>query len=240
MFVLRIVSCTGSPPATVMVSCRTASGRHCPSTWYQPPSTFSRYRSVTSGLRLVKPQAMRALCPMTTPGIPENVNPSTSYPQSQCRPIWYQIPGIDGDRCGSLARIGLPVAVSAPDTTQLLDPIPGRSAASPIPPSTAAAVNTPLWTVPPSTMGGCNAYGYCGYRSSIRCRVRPEASRTARVVSSTMLPRRSHAIALSQARLSIGSHGAIRYPPLDSPSNANSRPAAGPECSCSQAFTPVA
>src|SRR2546423_3699139 len=174
---------------------------------------------------------MRALCPMTTPGSPENVNPSTFHPHVQCRPIWYQMPGMDGDRCGSLARIGLPVAVWVPDTTQLFDPISGRSSEA------NAATRT---AVPLSTMGGWSAYGYSGYRSSIRCRVRPAASNPARVISSTMLPRRSHAIALSQARLSTGSHGAIRYPPLDSPSTAYSRLASAPEWSRSHALTPLA
>src|SRR4029453_13555002 len=31
---------------------------------------------------------------------------------------------MDGDRCGSLASIGLPVEVRTPDTTQELEPIP--------------------------------------------------------------------------------------------------------------------
>src|SRR5438045_6413802 len=67
---------------------------------------------------------MRSLCPMTTPGSVENVYPSTSNPHVQCRPICIQMPGADGDRCGSLARIGLPVVVRSPPMTHELDPIP--------------------------------------------------------------------------------------------------------------------
>ncbi len=36
------------------------------------------------------------------------------------------MPGIDGDRCGSLARIGFPVAVRLPPITHELEPIPGK------------------------------------------------------------------------------------------------------------------
>src|SRR5262245_59574833 len=34
------------------------------------------------------------------------------------------MPGIDGLRCGSLARIGLPVLVSAPESTKEFEPMP--------------------------------------------------------------------------------------------------------------------
>ena len=48
---------------------------------------------------MVKPQAMDWLWPMTTPGTPEKVYPETSIGQAsptsrQCRPIWYQMPGM--------------------------------------------------------------------------------------------------------------------------------------------------
>src|SRR5215468_1124099 len=80
---------------------------------------------------------------MTTPGTPEKVKPSTLYSQVQCRPSWYQIPGIEGDRCGSLARIGLPVLVRLPAMTHELEPMPGvpspiRSGSWPTARSTAA------------------------------------------------------------------------------------------------------
>src|SRR3954452_11473318 len=66
---------------------------------------------------------------MMTPGTPEKVKPVTSKGQDadsvwQCRPIWYQTPGMPGARCGSLASSGLPVVVSDPETTQEFDPTP--------------------------------------------------------------------------------------------------------------------
>lgn len=67
--------------------------------------------------------------PITTPGIPENVKPVTSYGQAalsvrQCRPIWYQSEGNCGARCGSLASSGLPVVVYWPEITQEFEPMP--------------------------------------------------------------------------------------------------------------------
>src|SRR3954453_22602796 len=75
------------------------------------------------------PQAIRFVWPMTTPGTPANVKPATANGHAcdgvwQCRPIWYQMPGMLGARCGSLASSGLPVEVSRPDTTQELEPTP--------------------------------------------------------------------------------------------------------------------
>src|SRR3954468_3630118 len=75
------------------------------------------------------PQAIRFVWPMTTPGTPANVKPATSNGHAcdgvwQCRPIWYQMPGMLRARCGSLASSGLPVEVSRPDTTQELEPTP--------------------------------------------------------------------------------------------------------------------
>src|SRR5215213_7249484 len=110
-----------------MVSVRVVSGSMPPSRSTWPPTTRSRYRSVTSGARLVKPHATCALCPITTPGRPAKVNPVTSNGQSalvvrQCRPIWYQVLGACSARCGSLANSGRPVVVNRPDTTQAFEP----------------------------------------------------------------------------------------------------------------------
>ena len=89
------------------------------------PSTRSRNRSVTSGPRLVKPQAMSALCPMTTPGHAGereagDVERAVRVSVVQCRPICIQMPGSATPRCGSLASSGCPVAEWSPSTTQLL------------------------------------------------------------------------------------------------------------------------
>src|SRR5688500_17187969 len=129
----RTVIVRDSPPATLIVSCRVSSGTCLPLYSYRSPSTRSRYRTVTSAYIVLTPHAMRRLCPTTTPGIPENEKPDTSYghdsvTRRQCRPTWYQMPGIDGARCGSLARMGSPVAERLPSTTQELEPMP-----SPVP-----------------------------------------------------------------------------------------------------------
>ena len=84
---------------------------------------------MTSGARLVKPHAIDWLWPMTMPGVPAKVYPVTSSGQSslssrQCRPIWYQMPGMLTPRCGSLASRGLPVVERSPLTTHELDPMP--------------------------------------------------------------------------------------------------------------------
>ena len=75
------------------------------------------------------PQAMSALWPMTTPGRPEKEKPATSNGQAsstcvQCRPTWYQMLGMPGARCGSLASSGRPDSVCVPETTQEFDPTP--------------------------------------------------------------------------------------------------------------------
>src|SRR5919202_2751441 len=75
------------------------------------------------------PQAIRWVWPMTTPGTPAKLKPDTSKGQAgdrvwQCRPTWYQIPGRLGARCGSFASSGLPVVVSAPETTHEFEPTP--------------------------------------------------------------------------------------------------------------------
>ena len=66
---------------------------------------------------------------MTTPGRPEKEKPATSNGQAsstwvQCRPTWYQMLGMPGDRCGSLASSGRPDSVCVPDTTQEFEPTP--------------------------------------------------------------------------------------------------------------------
>jgi hypothetical protein len=97
-------------------------------------------------------------------------------PHVQCSPIWYQMPGWEGLRCGSLARIGLPVAVSEPLITQEFEPMPGppspiscgirsmpaasASSTSPllrmavvVPAAGGVTVNAPSFTSPPGTIG---------------------------------------------------------------------------------------
>src|SRR5699024_11720683 len=60
-----------------------------------------------------------------TCALPISTTKGQSGPTSrQCRPCWYQMPGAEGARWGSLARIGLPEAVCSPETTQELDPMP--------------------------------------------------------------------------------------------------------------------
>src|SRR5262245_40119119 len=128
---------------------------------------------------------MRELWPITTPGTPEKVKPATLYSHSQCRPIWYQMPGMVGLRCGSLASSRLPVAVLHPAMTQELHPIPGapspirlgslaRSAATESnveaaswrydagAARAAASVKAPSLTVPPLTMVRLRSNGYAG------------------------------------------------------------------------------
>src|SRR4051794_25378593 len=75
------------------------------------------------------PQAIRWVWPIITPGTPAKLNPEPPTGQladgdCQCRPTWYQMPGRLGARCGSLASSGLPVVVSAPETTHEFEPTP--------------------------------------------------------------------------------------------------------------------
>src|SRR6478736_780231 len=75
------------------------------------------------------PHAILSLWPMTTPGRPENAKPETWKGQAALtvrhwRLTWLQMPGIDRERCGSLASSGLPVVVRAPETTHELEPMP--------------------------------------------------------------------------------------------------------------------
>src|SRR5262245_40954997 len=97
---------------------------------------------------------------MITPGTPENVNPSTLYSHVQCKPIWYQMPGIVGLRCGSLARIGAPLAVSRPLITHELEPmpwpVPSMTGSSPRPSATAliASAASVAGAAEPGTVAG--------------------------------------------------------------------------------------
>src|SRR4051794_1999005 len=91
---------------------------------------------------------MRWVWPMITPGTPANVKPAMSNGQAddrdrQCRPIWYQIPGTLGARCGSLASSGLPVAVSAPETTHEFEPTPSSP-----PPASRGTASTAACAAP--------------------------------------------------------------------------------------------
>ena len=84
-------------------------------------STSSTKRSCTSGSSDVRPQAIRSLCPMTTPGTPGSVAPVARRPGASID-ARYQTDGVRRPRCGSLARIGLPLAVREPPSTQELLP----------------------------------------------------------------------------------------------------------------------
>ena len=115
----RTVIVTGSPPATSITSSRMVSG-----TWRRRArrcrrSTRSRYRSATSGPRFVKPHAMRVVLPDDDAGqarerVPGDVEVACLGTSTQCSPIWVQIDGIAGPRCGSLASNGRPDSVRAP------------------------------------------------------------------------------------------------------------------------------
>ncbi len=104
----------------------------------------------------MNPHAIRALWPMTTPGIPAKEKPVTSNGQSavtvrQCRPTWCQMPGTETPRCGSLASSGFPVVVRLGPTTQELEPIP-----SPVP-SRAVTLSTDC--AAPSSAAACPVLG---------------------------------------------------------------------------------
>jgi hypothetical protein len=81
----------------------------------------------TSAATLVAPQAIDRLRPSAIAGVPGNVPPMTSKsPAETC--ARYHVDGSRVPRCGSLARSGLPLAVSVPSTTQLLEPRPSVDA----------------------------------------------------------------------------------------------------------------
>ena len=72
---------------------------------------------------MVAPHAMKRLRPSATAGAPGRVAPAISKsPPLMC--ARYHVDGSRAPRWGSLASIGLPLAVSVPSTTQLFDPIP--------------------------------------------------------------------------------------------------------------------
>ena len=67
------------------------------------------------------PQAMRRLCPTTTPGVPGRVTPVASRPgASRC--AMYQMPGSPNSRCISFESSGLPEAVRLPAMAHAFDP----------------------------------------------------------------------------------------------------------------------
>ncbi len=76
---------------------------------------------------MVRPQLILLFLPMITPGMPAKLKPLTSNGQAsettrQCSPTWVNTDGIEVARCGSLPRIGLPVAVLEPAITQEFEP----------------------------------------------------------------------------------------------------------------------
>src|SRR5699024_2844586 len=75
-------SSSGSLPATSKVSLRDSNGSFSPSCQYLSSSMRSTYRSATSVVIFVKPQAISWLCPIAMPGSPEKPKPLTSKGQS--------------------------------------------------------------------------------------------------------------------------------------------------------------
>ncbi len=78
------------------------------------------------------PQATRSFRPRITPGSPGSVTPSTRRPAITKR-IGSQIPGIVRPRWGSLARRGLPLLESAPETAHAFEPRGSSSRSVPKP-----------------------------------------------------------------------------------------------------------
>src|SRR5688572_14646535 len=76
----------------------------------------SWYTSVTSVNEVVRLHTMRSLLPSSTYGSPGSVAPITSNPGA-VRWLSYEVDGVVRPRCGSLARIGLPVADNLPAIT---------------------------------------------------------------------------------------------------------------------------
>ena len=86
-------------------------------------------KSCTSVSAVVKPQAILSFWPSSTTGSPGTVAP-LSEPSGVTIRERYQRIGAPSSRCGSLARIGLPVTVRDPATTHSFDAprrIPMRS-----------------------------------------------------------------------------------------------------------------
>ena len=82
---------------------------------------FSIYRSVLSAKPAVTPHEADSLCPAANPGSPTIVAPASFHSgvSTLARYHWH---GNEGDKCGSLHSIGLPVSVCVPDTAQLFEP----------------------------------------------------------------------------------------------------------------------
>jgi len=72
----------------------------------------------------VNPQATCGVRPISTAGTPASVTPIACKPGA-VRATGYQRAGSPRSRCGSLHRMGFPVAVRSPPSTQLLLPTPG-------------------------------------------------------------------------------------------------------------------
>ena len=77
---------------------------------------------------------MRPLWPTTRKGAPGAVAP-TSWKSGVSIRTRYQTPGAFSERCGSLARIGLPLAVWPPLIAQALDALLGAQSQGRISPS---------------------------------------------------------------------------------------------------------
>ena len=93
-------------------------------------STVSMNRSCTSVSAVVRPQAIESFWPRTKTGAPGIVAPLTD-PSGVTMRARYQRIGALRSRCGSLARIGLPVSVRDPAITHSFDaprPIPVKRA----------------------------------------------------------------------------------------------------------------
>ena len=121
--VVRIVSFTSAPPLTRIVSSRVSNGfgpsgvRYCAGL---DGSIVSTNRSCVSVLAVVTPQAIWSFWPSSTIGAPGTVAPLTQ-PSGVTIRARYQRIGAPRPRCGSLARIGLPVTVREPETTHSFD-----------------------------------------------------------------------------------------------------------------------
>jgi hypothetical protein len=219
----------------------------------------SMYRSCTSGPTFVTPHAIRSLWPTMTHGVPGNEKPRTWNGEPAFLPGWasvavharsisYQIEGIWMPRCGSLARIGLPLAVRDPAMTQLLLPMPApvpkaRPAERSKPPT--SRVGTPASAAgssddldaaaapgrpPRSDVGSSSSatmYGMPSWYTPKKSALRSDpiaCSRSRAYSSRFMFPPRSWDMILSQVRLFTGVHGSISNSTPCSFSRANSRP----------------
>ena len=242
--VSRTVIFTGSSwPATLNVSSRVASARRLVVVEDAVAArTAPGTGPVTSGSRLVKPQEIALLWPITTPGRPEKLKPDTSNghclldvvavqarPASRC-PAWsrrgagrwpaaacrwwcaHRRPPTSSSRCRRRwpSSLGRPLATFSTVSSDL-----SRSWVSMPAPrprcSTGAVVNLPSLTdrarrqdrlVPVVRVRRVEAVDVARRDFA--------ASSLVRVISSSMLPPRSQAIAFSQASESAAVHGSGR------------------------------